>query len=316
MVPVHNDEDVIEEVLEYLISQGIEIVIVDNGSTDNTFKLCQKFLDKGVLEIFKYSSDTFIAELIFRMLYDLALKYSPDWVILNASDEFLESGIQKMTLKDRITQADKEGYNLIQFDRFDFFMTNNDEENSSIRKKLRYYSYQGDYVYRAWKFMPSVRIGDVAGHYPIFPNEEGYRIFPEKFVMRHYPFRDDMQSKKKVESRIRGTNIDSSGERPVNAHYKKILNQDMTLRVNYKKLTRYGENGKWNYKIEYTPHETFIPPKREEVFTNDGKLKNKPLSRYELNLLLNEKNEELRKKKIKSRGITFGKKFIKKFKTK
>jgi len=51
----------------------------------------------------------------------MALEYSPDWVVKNDSDEFLESGISNMTLRDAIKQVDQEGYNLIQFDRFDFF---------------------------------------------------------------------------------------------------------------------------------------------------------------------------------------------------
>ena len=111
----------------------------------------------------------------------MALEYSPDWVVKNDSDEFLESGISNMTLRDAIKQVDQEGYNLIQFDRFDFFMTDDDNESAnSIKEKFRYYSYQGDFTYRAWKYFPGIRNEDVAGHYPIFPDGHKYKIWPKK----------------------------------------------------------------------------------------------------------------------------------------
>jgi len=187
MIPVYNDEDIISEVIQYLLSQGLELVVLDNGSTDNTFEICKKFVDKGILKLVQFNTKSYQWDLILRILYDLALTENPDWVIRSDSDEFLESGIKGMTLKDRIIQADTEGYNLIQFDRFDFFMTDNDKENAkSIKEKMSYYSCQGDYLYRAWKYVPGIRIGDAEGHYPIFPDRSKYKINPGKLVLRHH----------------------------------------------------------------------------------------------------------------------------------
>ena len=175
MVPTYNDEDIIEEVISHLLSQELELVVLDNGSTDNTYKICEKYVGKGILELRQYITQTCQWDLLHGMLYDMALVHTPDWVIRSDSDEFLESGIENITLKEAIEQVDSEGYNLIQFDWFDFFMTDDDNESAtSIREKLRYYSYQGDYIYRAWKFFPGIRIGDVMGHYPIFPDELKY----------------------------------------------------------------------------------------------------------------------------------------------
>ena len=36
MIPVYNGGDIIQEVIEHLLSQGLEIVILDNGSTDES----------------------------------------------------------------------------------------------------------------------------------------------------------------------------------------------------------------------------------------------------------------------------------------
>jgi len=141
MLPVFNDEDVIQEVIEYLLSQEIELVVLDNGSTDKTYEICKQFLSKGILQLKQFKTISYQWDTILRMLYDMAQTYTPDWVIRSDSDEFLESGIKNKTLKQAIEDADKDGYNLIQFDRFDFFMTDDDNEDAkSVREKLKYYS--------------------------------------------------------------------------------------------------------------------------------------------------------------------------------
>ena len=59
MLPVHNGQDVVEEVIEHLVSQEIELVVLDNGSTDNTFQICKKFADDGLIKLEKFNSETF-----------------------------------------------------------------------------------------------------------------------------------------------------------------------------------------------------------------------------------------------------------------
>ena len=169
MIHVFNDVDIIKEVIENLISQGIELVVLDNGSTDGTYEICEKFIDRGILKLLQFKTSIFELDFLLRMLLDMGLMQSPDWLIRSDADELFESGIPNRNLKEAIEQVDAEGHNLIQFNRFDFFMTDMDNESAkSIKTKLKYYSYQGDFFYRAWKCFPGIRIGDVGGHYPIF----------------------------------------------------------------------------------------------------------------------------------------------------
>ena len=39
---VRNNEEIVGEVIEHLISQGLELVVLDNGSTDKTYEICEK----------------------------------------------------------------------------------------------------------------------------------------------------------------------------------------------------------------------------------------------------------------------------------
>jgi len=284
MIPVRNNEEIIQEVIEYLISQGIELVVLDNGSTDKTYEICKKYVGRGILKLSNYKSESFRVSINLRMLYDMALVHSPDWVILNASDELLESGIPNRNLKDSIEQIDSEGFNLIQFDRFDFFMTDDDNESANtVKEKFRYYSYQGDFVYRAWKYFPGIRNEDVAGHYPVFPDGHRYKIWPKKFVMRHYPIRSSNHAKQKIEDFTRGSENNLEKNSAINLHVKKLLNQDLSKKIDHKLVTKYNEDGKWNYEIKLNPYDT-IPPKQDEIFTKDGNLKIKQKTIYEYNV--------------------------------
>ena len=293
MLLVFNDEDIIKEVIEHLISQGIQLVVLDNGSTDNSYKICEKFLGNGILDLKQFKTPTFIYHepIIRRMLYDMAISQSPDWVIANDSDEILESAAQSSTLHESIEKANTEGYNMIQFNRFDFYITDNDDKSAkSTKDKLGYYSYYGDYLYRAWKYFPGIRVG-YNPHLPVYPDGYQYKIYPYKFALRHYPFRSKEQVKKKLSDRTRGTNYLKKNEKLPSVVNYNLKNKIPDI-VEHKLLTKYNEDGKWNYEFKYCPLLRSVPEKKEDLFTKDGSLKNKEPTTYELKLQLREESNK------------------------
>jgi len=303
MMPVYNDADFIEEVIEHLISQEIPLVVLDNGSTDGTYEICNKFLGKGILNLHQFKTDRFKVELVHRILYDMALLHSPDWVIRSDSDEILETGVQDHTLKQGIEQADAESYNLIQSDRYDFFMTDDDlEEAKSVKEKFRYYSYHGDCIYRAWKFFPGI-MADYTPHYPVFPDCKGYKISPQKMIMRHYPYRSIEQAERKVKDRIRGTGNTTKKEIPPNLHYKKVLGAEYTSKVNHKILSKFQEDGNWDKTKKYIPFADSRPPKRNDLFTEDGSLVEKPKTIVDYKVLLEEQKSKVLKRRLRERLV-------------
>lgn len=271
MIPVYNEEDIIQEVIEHLISQGLDLVVLDNGSTDGTYEICKKFAEKGLLELSKFKTKTYDNnwDLILRALYDLALTKKPDWVIRSDSDEILESGIRGVPLKDAISKVDAEGYNLIQFDIFNFFSSDNDNVNAkSVIEKFPYYKWRSDFAYRAWKFMPGINVEYSGGHYPVFPDEYCYKIYPKKFVLRHYGFRGEEQVKKKLKGKTRG--IDYRKTKEGLAEYTlNMLKGDYGKKVDHNLLTKYEENEKWNLEFKDKKQNA---QRKEEIFSKDGKL--------------------------------------------
>jgi len=294
MMTVYNDEDFISEVLENAISQGIELVLLDDGSTDNTYEICSKFLGKGILELYQHKSNSWDDEENRRIIYDLAFKHNPDWLILYGSDELLESWNNKVTLKDAISQVDREGYNLIQFNWFNFFLTSKDNEQSKcIKEKLKYYSWGSDYLYRSWKNIPGVGLQAGGGHYPIFPQGITYKIYPRKFVLRHYKYRNYEQFKKKAQDRIKKIKGTSSEKLGWIQSYKTILDNNFDIKVSQHLLSKYNENNNWNLERKYFYDIGVIGLEKDEIFTNDGKLKIKIMSQADWRLRDNEHIERI-----------------------
>ena len=298
MMPVYNEEDIIKETIEHTLAQGISLVVLDNGSTDNTFEICKKFEKKGLIKLDRFLTKNFDRNFssVLRALYDLVLFERPDWIVKIDADEFLESGIKGMTLKDRIIQADTEGYNLIQFDFFSFITSDKDnEEANSIKEKLCYYTWEMDFKYSAWKYFPGINV-EFTPHYPVFPEEIRYKIYPKKFAIRHYPFRNKEQFIKKVNAKTRGIDYSKTKGR-LTKYTRKLTESGFYGNVDHNHLTKYSEDGKWNYKRTYYMPWADNSPQKEDIFNEDGSLKNKITTLREVQIELRElrrKNLELR----------------------
>ena len=279
MMLVYNEEDILRETIEHNISQGLDVVILDNGSSDGTFEYCSKLAQENRIRLAQMKTRKFSPELLFRALYDVAIMSQPDWVVLVSADEFLESYPKDRRLIDEIMEAEQAGYNLLQADRFDFFMTDVDHETldekserPSIRTRLRHYSYHGDALYRAWRFIPGTTIGP-GGHRPIFPEDVKYRISPKKLVLCHFPYRDPVQSRARLESRLDRRMTDPN--QPPN-QYQRASNFE-SLVFDHTNFSQYGNSDGWNCRVKrFIPFANPNPPSRDEIFTADGGLKKRP----------------------------------------
>ncbi len=281
-VSVFNEEDIIEEWITYHLSQGLEIIVLDGGSTDSTFDICKKFSEKKQIKLFQIKENSWNLAQDLINKYDLALRECPDWFIHMDVDEFFESGINGLTLRDSIKKVDNDGFNLIQFDRFEFFITDKDDNSNSVMNRQKYYSFETDFIFRAWKFYPGIMIEPAGGHYPVFPINYQYKIYPRKMICRHYRFRNLNQASDKIKNRL-GRPKSTDLKLGWHSHIKKIVDEKKPFLLNTDFLTKYNEDDKWNKEKTFS-YFNRTHPKKSDIFSETGMLKHPFPSYNELRL--------------------------------
>ncbi|MDO9150181.1 MAG: glycosyltransferase family 2 protein [Methylotenera sp.] len=190
LLAIRNEALFLERCLNHLYHQGIETCIIDNDSTDSSLAIAQSYIGRGVSRIVNLPYEgCFDLPRILKLKEMLTREIDADWFIHYDADEIREAPKPYNTLLEGIEEADKQGFNAINFDEFVFMPTSNTEayENKDYVAQMQYYYFFEPYPLRrlnAWKKMPEpVDIVNSAGHCVSFP---GLNLFPTSFIMRHY----------------------------------------------------------------------------------------------------------------------------------
>jgi len=192
ILAVRNERRYIAPQLRHLVEQGLEVYLLDDASTDDTVRLAEPFLGRGLIAIESMERDG-----VFRWARVLAHKervaasLDADWFLHLDPDEWRLPPAPGSTLAEAIGRADAEGYNAVEFREFVFLPTREhpDHDHPHFRATMRwYYPFHPRPHQRlnAWKRQPGpVDLQSLAGHEVLFP---GRRPYPRPFVMRHYVF--------------------------------------------------------------------------------------------------------------------------------
>lgn len=190
LLGVRNEELYMARCLEHLFQQGVETCVIDNGSTDRTLEIARRFSGRGV---FRTEHLPFLGyfDLVGQLRYQeqLASEIDADWFIHHDADEIREAPANLGTLREGIIAADADGYSAIDFEEFVFSPTSLEEqfENTDYVTNMRhYYFFSPRELHRvnAWKKTSAVQtLTRTGGHQIEF---SGRRIYPTKFILRHY----------------------------------------------------------------------------------------------------------------------------------
>jgi hypothetical protein len=208
IVAAYNEEDVIGQVVRALIEEGVQVYFVDHHSTDKTVAQVEPYRGRGVIGIEKFPADGvedetvdgFAWEGILRRKEELAQELEADWFIHHDADEFRESPWSGQTLREGIQRVDAAGYNAIDFQVFNFSPTTADPaDGDDIRERLLFYepgrTFDRQQI-KCWKRTGQpVVLTESGGHSAQFPDR---RIFPIRFLLRHYPIRSQAHGERKV----------------------------------------------------------------------------------------------------------------------
>lgn len=204
---VYNEEDIIFQSLLNLINQEIHVYLIDNWSSDSTYKIIKQFQGNP----FFLGAERFPPEgpdkyfnlyKIIKRKEELLPRLNADWFINFDIDEVRESPWPGITLKEGIFHVDRLGFNAINHTELTFFPVDNLYiPGTNFESYFNFCKFIGphpsNYFHvKTWKNTGHhISLAHTAGHEAIF---EGRRVYPYKFLLKHYPIRSQSHGEKKI----------------------------------------------------------------------------------------------------------------------
>lgn len=188
IICARDEEAHIGPALRDFISQGVEVVLIDHGSTDLTRDRAEVFLGRGLLSIEALEwSGSFSLSAQLRAKQRVIDRLDADWLIHADADEWFQAPACFANLHEAIEVADLDGYNCVNFDELTFVpLADEDFEKVPYRQRmLRYYFFEPrpQRLMRAWSRKSGLGHGEGDGHQVHGAN---VKVFPENFLLRHY----------------------------------------------------------------------------------------------------------------------------------
>jgi len=204
VMAVRNEAQYLRILLPLLASQGIDVAIIDNDSTDESWQLYSEYRGNPVIRV-----ETLPWLGYFSLLKQLEAKQKlygdlkHDWLVHHAPDEIMEHINPNFKLRDAIQEADASGNTVVNFDEFVFLP----EPNSNYSGRnyyesiCRYYFFEPSKhrLQRAWKRVSGLDSLLSGGHQL---SGAKYSMYPTSHVLRHYIVLSSDHAKKKYLNRV------------------------------------------------------------------------------------------------------------------
>ena len=174
--------------LDSLISSGLEVRLIDHGSTDGTREIAESYLGRGLVAIDDLpweGSFSLTDQLNAKQKIAVASKH--DWILHCDADEWLVSTTEGQSLIDGLAEANEAGFNCVNFHEIVFIPLpgENYEQEDYAKQMNTYYFFQPSYprLNRAWRRDSGLDNRQSGGHHL---SGEHLKRYPIDFVLRHY----------------------------------------------------------------------------------------------------------------------------------
>lgn len=206
---VLDEREYVKENILNSFAQGLVPVWINNGCSDGA-KTEVRNLHTLVVD---HITPTFELHDLISFGAEIAKGVGADWYILKDADELMETYDDRLVV-EVIEEADKAGYNCVNFDSYSFWPTTTDDPNvEPFHKRIRHYTFFDIPYIRAVKVSPEIWLD-----HPHTPGGT-LRQAPYNLVIRHYKFLDAEQGRRKVWTR-RARYDKANIERGSHTHYR------------------------------------------------------------------------------------------------
>lgn len=247
IVTAYNEADIIGQTIEHLVSQGSDVHVIENWSTDDTLKIVKKLArkHKGVTyEMFpakKPRKHAYEWKNLLMRIEEVAAKSKHDWIMHNDADELRVSPWYGVSLKKAVSYIDRLGYNAVDLTVVDFRPTKDGYDGSvppdEFFHNFEFMGLSGYFVQtKLWKNTGApVNISNSGGHSAEF---EGKRVYPLKFINKHYQLRSVKHAKRKIFKDRKARYTEAELKMGWHIHYNGYTKDDPFL-WNEKTLNKY-----------------------------------------------------------------------------
>jgi hypothetical protein len=205
-----NEEDIIEQCVQRLFDEGLDVFVVDDNSTDATVEKLDALarsssgrltFDRDSRRGARYYDRQPLLSLLLAEA-DRAATRGVEWMLFTDADEIRTSPWPGVPLAQAFAQVESLGCNAVDFTVADFrYLRHQRMTTEPFEQQLRHFEFgrrPGHFLQiKAWRHPPGLQ-ADLflsRGHEVTFENR---RVFPLKFLLRHYPLRGEEHARKKI----------------------------------------------------------------------------------------------------------------------
>ena len=205
ILAVRNERAYLGNCLGHLIENGLDYIVVDNGSTDGTTELLkQPRFARHLLDVRSHPyNGAFDWTGLMQARETAARDCGADWVLFVSADEVMHSYVAGETLAEGIVRLDAAGAEVIDFNEFVFLPVDQDyaSDTPGPQPMRHYYFFEPTRPRLMRARRRALDVSHVAHGGHVLDGAR-FRLAEESFALRHYLFRDQAHARAKYAARV------------------------------------------------------------------------------------------------------------------